>query len=209
VQETRDSEEMRGRHWDDAYARGGAEAVSWFEPTPRVSLELIESLGMPRDAPVVDVGGGASTLARELVARGYTDVSVLDISEIALSGARNGLGDAAAWLREDVLRWRPERRYALWHDRAVLHFFTDDAERENYVLTLDAATAPGSFVVLGVFAPDGPDRCSGLPVSRYDAEGLQRLLGSGYALRAERSEAHVTPGGVRQPFTWAVFERRR
>ena len=183
--------------------------MSWYEPTPRVSLELIESLGLQLDAPVIDIGGGASLLAGELVARGYVDVSVLDISDVALAQVQEQLGTAVVRLHESVLEWKPERRYELWHDRALLHFFTRFPDQRAYLQALEAGLNPGGFVVLGVFAPDGPDRCSGLAVERYGRDDLQALLGDAYVLRADRYETHVTPQGGRQPFTWAVFQRQR
>ena len=197
------------RHWDSAYGVRGPAGVSWYEPTPRVSLEIVSSLGVQLDAPLIDIGGGASRLADELVALGYTDVSVLDLSEAALRDAQARVGAAATWLHEDVLAWQPKRRYALWHDRAVLHFFTEDRERQAYLQALEAAVPVGGLVVFGVFAPEGPERCSGLPVKRYAAADLERLLGDRYVLRIGRSETHETPSGVHQPFTWAAFERAR
>ena len=197
------------RHWDSAYGVRGPAGVSWYEPTPRVSLEIVSSLGVQLDAPLIDIGGGASRLADELVALGYTDVSVLDLSEVALRDAQARVGAAATWLHEDVLAWQPKRRYALWHDRAVLHFFTEDRERQAYLQALEAAVPVGRLVVFGVFAPEGPERCSGLPVKRYAAADLERLLGDRYVLRIGRSETHETPSGVHQPFTWAAFERAR
>ena len=197
------------RHWDSAYGVRGPAGVSWYEPTPRVSLEIVSSLGVQLDAPLIDIGGGASRLADELVALGYTDVSVLDLSEVALRDAQARVGAAATWLHEDVLAWQPKRRYALWHDRAVLHFFTEDRERQAYLQALEAAVPVGGLVVFGVFAPEGPERCSGLPVKRYAAADLERLLGDRYVLRIGRSETHETPSGVHQPFTWAAFERAR
>lgn len=197
------------RHWDSVYGVRGPAGVSWYEPTPRVSLEIVSSLGVQLDAPLIDIGGGASRLADELVALGYTDVSVLDLSEVALRDAQARVGAAATWLHEDVLAWQPKRRYALWHDRAVLHFFTEDRERQAYLQALEAAVPVGGLVVFGVFAPGGPERCSGLPVERYAAADLEGLLGDRYVPRLRRSETHVTPSGARQPFTWAAFERAR
>jgi trans-aconitate methyltransferase len=196
-------------HWDTTYEDRGTNNVSWYEPTPRVSLELIASLGLQLDAPVIDIGGGASLLVGELVARGYTDVSLLDISDVALAQVREQLGTAVVRLHENILEWKPERRYELWHDRALLHFFTSSPDQRAYLQALEAGLDPGGFVVLGVFAPDGPDRCSGLAVERYDRDDLEALLGDAYVLRADRYEAHVTPQGGRQPFTWAVFQRHR
>lgn len=197
--------EERARHWDAAYARLGAEGVSWYQETPSASLELIDLLGVGRDEAVVDVGGGASGLAGELVGRGFADVSVLDVSAASLTAGRRRAGDAAAsvrWLHEDVLRWRPERRFGLWHDRAVFHFLVAAAERERYLRALHAALRAGGSVILATFAADGPEFCSGLPVARYSHGGLAELLGPGFELLAARREEHITPGGVMQPFTW-------
>lgn len=153
--------EDRARHWDSAYAAGGS--VSWYQKVPHVSVGLIESLGVPHDAPVLDVGGGASTLADQLVARGFADVSVLDVSAAALDEGRRRLGDAAPvhWLHEDILVWQPERRYGLWHDRALLHFLVDSDDRAQYMKSLRSALRDEGFVLLSTFATDGPEVCSG------------------------------------------------
>ena len=194
-------------HWDGAYASRGPTGVSWYEPTPRVSLEMIDGLGVPKDAPVIDVGGGASGLAGELLERGYSDVTLLDVSKAALKESERRLGDAVKRLHIDLSSWRPEREYALWHDRAVLHFFTDPGDRATYVETLSRAVPVGGFVVLGVFAPDGPETCSGLNVDRYAADDLAALLGEEFVQRLARRDVHVTPGGMPQAFTWAAFVR--
>lgn len=198
------------RHWDAAYERRGPEGVSWFQPTPALSLRLIASLSLPPDAPVVDVGGGASALAGALLAAGARDVSVLDVSATALGQARARLGAEARrveWIEEDVRDWRPARAYALWHDRAVFHFMVTADDRDAYLRAVRAAVAPGGHVVVAAFAADGPTRCSGLPVTRYDASGLAAAFGDGFrSLRSER-EVHTTPGGSRQAFTWVLLER--
>jgi SAM-dependent methyltransferase len=195
-------------HWDQAYTERGAAGVSWYEPSARVSLELVAELGVPVDSAVVDVGGGASALAAALVARGYQDVTVLDVSAVAITNAQEHSPGSVKWLHQDVLNWHPERRYGLWHDRAVLHFFTAKAERQAYRRTLDAAVAVGGHVVLGTFAPDGPNQCSGLPVRRYGAQDLRAYLGDEYFCVTERRDDHVTPSAAIQPFTWAEFKRR-
>jgi SAM-dependent methyltransferase len=195
-------------HWDRTYRASGATGVSWHEPSARVSLEIVAALAVPLDAPIVDIGGGASTLAPELVALGYAAVTVVDVSAVALEESRARLGDAATLLHEDVLAWRPGRRYGLWHDRAVLHFFTEERERRAYVESLDGALRPGGHVVIGTFAPEGPERCSGLPVRRYAPRDLEALLGDDYVLLLARHDDHVTPRGVRQRFTWTAFQRR-
>ena len=162
------------RHWDDRYERIGDLHVSWFQARPDTSLELIDSLSIDPSTPVLDVGGGNARLVDELVARGFQDVTVLDVSAHALRLSRRRLDtpDVVTWLHADVLTWRPQRRWGLWHDRAVFHFFTDPADRATYLGNLDRALQPGGSFVIGTFAPDGPDRCSGLPVRRYDRTAL-------------------------------------
>ena len=171
-----------------------------------MSLELIERLAVPSDAAVLDVGAGASTLVDHLLERGFTDVSVLDISEAALEGGRRRVGAATGvkWLHEDLLSWRPARRYGLWHDRAVFHFLTEAADRDRYLSSLKAGIEPGGGLIMATFAEDGPEYCSGLPVVRYGATELLELVGSGFRLIETRRELHVTPGSVTQPFTWVA-----
>jgi Methyltransferase domain len=168
-----------------------------------MSLTLIDRLGVPKAAPIIDVGGGASLLVDELLARDYTDLTVLDVSATALSIARQRLGDGAPvhWLCEDIMTWQPERRYGLWHDRAVFHFLTQPDERVQYRHTLHQAIGPGGAVIMATFATDGPESCSGLPVARYDAGELERRL-DGFSLVASSREEHITPEGIVQPFTW-------
>jgi hypothetical protein len=196
----------RASHWDAAYAGRGTRSVSWYQDVPSLSLELIEALSIGRDAAVIDVGGGASLLANHLVERGFVDVSVLDVSAAALAEACCRLGDAApvSWLHEDVLVWRPERRFVLWHDRAAFHFLVTSGDREEYLQTLRSAIGVEGFVVLGTFAPDGPVSCSGLPVARYSGADLADLLGPGFELLEARREEHTTPRGTIQPFTWVA-----
>lgn len=195
-------------HWRAVYERLGAAGVSWHQDVPVVSLEVIGALGLPADAPVVDVGGGASLLVDRLLERGHSDVTVLDLARPALAAARERLGPAAGraqWLEQDVLTWSPVRRYALWHDRAVFHFLVGAGERARYAAVLHAALAPGGRVVMATFAPDGPETCSGLPVRRYDPDALAAELG-GMRLVDARRELHRTPGGRVQPFSWVVLE---
>jgi 2-polyprenyl-3-methyl-5-hydroxy-6-metoxy-1,4-benzoquinol methylase len=196
----------RRQHWDDAYSTRGNEGVSWFEPEPTVSLELIRSLGVERSAAVVDVGGGASFLVDRLFEMGYTNVSVLDVSQVALAAGQQRLGGSTnvSWLHEDVLAWRPARQYGLWHDRAVFHFLTSRDEQCAYLESMESAITPGGSLVLATFASDGPEHCSGLPVTRYSAEELVDRLGPGFSLALSRRELHTTPGGAIQPFTWVA-----
>jgi trans-aconitate methyltransferase len=166
------------------YRTSGVRDVSWYQPEPEVSLELIDELGVGRNDAILDVGGGGSSLAARLLARGFSDITVLDVSSRALQLAREDLGAEAArvhWIARDLLRWSPqrrydlwhERRYDLWHDRAVLHFLVEGAERERYLETLRSATRGGAKVVIGTFAADGPARCSGLPWRATTSTGSQ------------------------------------
>lgn len=196
----------RQRHWDAAYGDRGVTTVSWFQPEPAVSLELLHVLAVDPGAPVIDVGGGASPFVDRLVGEGYGDVSVLDVSEVALDEARRRLGPDAAvsWIHEDVLRWRPARRYGLWHDRALFHFLTADDDRTTYGRVLRSAVTPGGGVIVGTFAEDGPEYCSGLQVTRYSASQLAGVLGASFEVVATRHEVHTTPAGLVQPFTWVA-----
>jgi trans-aconitate methyltransferase len=201
---------LRG-HWDAVYRTKGPHAVSWFQAEPVMSLELIGDLRLARDAAIVDVGGGASSLAARLLERGFTDITVLDVSAQALAQARAALGAEAqriCWLERDLLSWVPDRPYDLWHDRAVLHFLTEPQRRERYAEVLRSALRPGGHAVVATFAADGPTTCSGLPVARYDAEGLAAVFGDEFATIATTREEHRTPAGSAQPFTWVVLGRR-
>jgi rhodanese-related sulfurtransferase/2-polyprenyl-3-methyl-5-hydroxy-6-metoxy-1,4-benzoquinol methylase len=194
-------------HWERVFAERAPEEVSWFEPEPRVSLEMIDALGVGAAAAVIDVGGGASRLAAALAARGYSDVTVLDLSERALAAAGEQAAPGVRWLGADVLEWTPARAYDLWHDRALFHFLTEPEARRRYVAVARAAVRPGGHLVVGTFAEDGPERCSGLPVARYDARSLAAEFGDAFAPVEERRDEHRTPRGTIQPFTWVGLRR--
>lgn len=195
----------RAQHWDSVYASRGPEGVSWYQPIPSVSLELVEALGVEPASPVIDVGGGASTLADLLLERGFRDVTVLDLSSVALDEVRRRLaGRAVELVCADVLDWTPSRTYGLWHDRAVLHFLVDDGDRRRYLDRLREALRPDGFVIVGAFAPDAPPTCSGLPVVRFSPTELANLLGARFEPLETRREEHRTPRGAVQPFTWVA-----
>jgi SAM-dependent methyltransferase len=206
---------MRGvgeavRHWEAVYAAKGDGELSWHQGVPEVSLALIAASGVGERAAILDVGGGQGVLAAHLLARGYRDVSVLDLSGAALSRARARLGERAAevtWIEADVTHFRPERRYDLWHDRATFHFLTDMGARAAYARALLAGLRPGGQLVLGAFAVGGPERCSGLPVRQYDAARLMGELGPAFTLLETRQETHLTPAGKPQAFAWFRLER--
>ncbi|MGI8573213.1 MAG: class I SAM-dependent methyltransferase [Solirubrobacteraceae bacterium] len=197
-------------HWEAVYKTNGAREVSWYQPEPEISLALIAELGLARDAAIVDVGAGTSNLAERLLAEGFADITVLDLSPRALELARAELGANAArvqWVEQDLLNWSPQRQYDLWHDRAVFHFLLDPAQQERYAETLRSAIHPGGKVVIGTFAADGPTTCSGLPVAQYDAERLANVVGESFTTLTTRREEHRTPADSIQPFMWFALER--
>jgi trans-aconitate methyltransferase len=176
-----------------------------------VAAELIWRLDLPTDAAIIDVGGGASTLVDILLGAGYEDVSVLDVSSAALEAAQHRLGEASqrvTWLRRDLLQWEPDRPYDLWHDRAVFHFLVGSAERDLYRRALRNALRRDGHAIVATFALNGPTHCSGLEVRRYSPEGICQELGAEFSLVAARAESHTTPGGMTQPFSWAMVRRR-
>lgn len=195
-------------HWDAAY-ESGDESVSWRQKETPHSLGLIRSVSEPENS-VVDIGGGSSLLAGELLADGYSDVTVIDISDTGMAIARERLGGDAGkieWVVADLLDWRPGRSFDVWHDRAVLHFLTDPGDRRRYAELLREAVAPGGHAVIGAFAEDGPEQCSGLPVRRHTHEDIGELLGDGFKSISATRQVHVTPGGGEQPFNWVIARR--
>ncbi len=200
----------RQAHWQDVYASRSHTDVSWYQAEPTRSLEFIEASGVAKDGAIIDVGGGASTLVDHLLDRGYSRLTVLDIAAGALRQAQDRLGEranAVEWCAADVLSFRAERRFALWHDRAVLHFLVDADDRDRYVRALGRALAPGGHVVLAGFGPEGPRRCSGLPVRRYSVDKFRELLGEDFKLESEAVEEHETPGGASQQFLYTRWQR--
>ena len=199
----------QARHWNSTYEHRGAQGVSWYQAEPAISLELVEALCTSRDAPVIDIGGGASSFARSLAERGFSDVTVLDISRTALAiSEREQTGMDITMVEADVLRWDPARLYGVWHDRATFHFLFSDRERVTYTRKLEAALAPGGFAIIATFAPDAPPTCSGLPVVRYSVADLAEVLGPSFEVLETRREEHRTPRGGVQPFTWVAARNR-
>lgn len=173
-------------------------------------MALIDEAGLSPDAAILDVGGGMSKLASELLRRGYDDVTVADISGEALRRAKADLGKAAnrvSWVEADVRSHDFGRRFDLWHDRAVFHFMVEPADRQGYLASLDRSLNPGCDLILATFGPEGPTECSGLPVRRYDAESLQATLGANFELISSRLIEHRTPAGRAQQFLYAHLRR--
>ena len=197
-------------HWNEVYSTKAADNVSWFQPRAEMSMLLIQESGAFDDSAIIDIGGGSSVLIDQLLDADFSDVTVLDISERALIGSKDRLGARAAevhWIVSDVLEWTPARSYDVWHDRAVFHFLTEERERAVYRATLLKALSLDAMVIIGTFAEDGPERCSGLPVKRWSAASLAFELGREFRLIESLRENHTTPAGAVQPFTWTRFAR--
>lgn len=198
-------------HWEDVYRRKSPDDVSWYQPSLRTSLELIDRIRLAPTAPIIDVGGGASTLVDDLLGRGFTDLTVLDISGAALGTSRRRLGERArevTWLEADITAAPlPEGRYQLWHDRAVFHFLTDPAARLRYVDVARRALVPGGHIVVATFGPQGPEKCSGLDVVRYDPDSLHGEFGAPFVPVSHVEERHTTPWGSVQEFVYCYCTR--
>ena len=202
----------RRAHWQRVYQTRSPDAVSWYRPHLQVSLDLLKLAGLAVDSSVIDVGGGASTLVDDLLDRGVSDISVLDVSPEALSIARRRLGARAndvTWLAVDLLQAAmPEGKFDLWHDRAVLHFLTNPPDAIRYARQAARAVRVDGHAVISGFAPEGPERCSGLPVARRSAEEIAKLLAPAFELVAKRTERHRTPAGAEQAFEYALLLRK-
>lgn len=200
----------REAHWNSVYQTKADTAVSWYEETPGLSLALIRAAGVGPDAVVIDVGGGASRLVDTLLAEGQRAVTVLDLSAeaLALARARNqNAGDRARWVVSDITEWAPDRDYDLWHDRAAFHFLTDPGDQAEYARVLGAALVKGGVAIIGTFAPDGPEKCSGLPVARHDGASIAAVLGDGFRLEGEIRHEHHTPWDSVQKFQFSTFRK--
>jgi 2-polyprenyl-3-methyl-5-hydroxy-6-metoxy-1,4-benzoquinol methylase len=194
------------RHWDKVYTRKAPDAVSWYQPHLARSLELIGRAAPDVSAAIIDVGGGESTLVDDLLAKGYRDLTVLDISPNAIEASKKRLGALAekvAWLTADITEVvLPGQRYDVWHDRAVFHFLTSVSQRASYVRQVKHSMKPRGHVIVATFGPEGPTQCSGLDVVRYDADSLHGEFGPQFRLVEHATEIHRTPSGRMQQFLY-------
>ena len=198
-------------HWEQVYSSKPTEELGWFAPHLQTSLSWITELGMSLEAPIIDVGGGASTLVDDLLDAGYRSITVLDVSRHALSLAKTRLAnnaDAVSWLAGDVTATDlPVAHFELWHDRAVFHFLIEPEQQRKYRDQLLKALKPEGHLIIGTFAPEAPPKCSGLPVQRYSPERLESTLGDEFELQRQHNELHVTPGGIEQMYLYCQFRR--
>jgi 2-polyprenyl-3-methyl-5-hydroxy-6-metoxy-1,4-benzoquinol methylase len=204
------AEPDRRAHWDNVYRTKREDEVSWFQASPTLSLDLIHAAGVERHASIIDVGGGASRLVDALCDEGFAALTVLDVSEQATETAKARLGARAAgvtWIVADVTKWEPEGAYDVWHDRAAFHFLTAPEDRAAYAERVLQAVHPGGHIIIATFAHDGPERCSGLPVVRHDAESIGTILGPSFELIETCRDDHQTPMGGGQKFQFSRFQR--
>jgi ubiquinone/menaquinone biosynthesis C-methylase UbiE len=193
-------------HWERIYAEKAPDAVSWYRPHLEKSLSLIEQFAPGKSAAIIDVGGGESTLVDDLLARGYENITVLDISKAAIDASRKRLGSASeriSWLVADITRMELDASaYDVWHDRAVFHFLTSTSDRAAYVRQVARSVRPGGHVIVSTFGSEGPVKCSGLDVVRYDAKSLHQEFGVQFRLLESSEELHNTPFGTIQQFLY-------
>jgi SAM-dependent methyltransferase len=196
--------------WDRVFTTRSEHERSWTEHEPTPSLDRIAALALSPADPIVDIGGGASRLVDHLLRAGHQDITVVDISRAALCQARSRIGNVTAvqWVEADVTRWAPDRQYAVWHDRAACHFLVDADDQSRYAQVASDHVRAGGHVIIGTFAPTGPDMCSGLPVRRWSADELAARFAPAFDLVSSDELRHQTPTGAVQPFTWVVLRRR-
>src|ERR1700751_2741692 len=202
--------ESRQAHWEGVYTKKGENEVSWFQESPAPSLQLIAQVGATPASAIIDIGGGASRLVDNLIEQGFEDVTVLDLSEAALEAAKARLGGRAAqvqWIVADATVWEPLKAYDIWHYRAAVHFLPEDRDRAAYIARLERALKVGGYAIIATVALDRPERCSGLPVVRYDPASLGQTLGHDFQLIDTRRHTHETPWGSDQSFQFSVFRR--
>ena len=203
--------EKRKDHWEEIYGEKASTEVSWYQEVPEASLSFLSDTGASKGDAIIDIGGGASTFVDHLLDAGFMDITVLDLADQGLEQSRKRLGNRAQtvnWIVADVTQFDPQRKFHVWHDRAVLHFLTEPADRARYVETLKRVLDAGGHVIISTFGPDGPLKCSGLEIRRYTVERLQELLGPEFELQEHSLEDHHTPMLSTQQFLYSRWVRR-
>lgn len=201
---------MNAEHWDAVYTNKAETEVSWYQPETQATAPLVEAAAPDKTAAIIDAGAGDARLLEALAKKGYADLTALDISQAALNRAQARLGPAADkinWICADLRDWRPERQYAVWHDRATFHFLNDETSASAYAELAAEAVRPGGRLIVGGFAEDGPEKCSGLYVRRYGEADLREVFAPAFALEKTERYVHVAPSGGRQHFLVGVFVR--
>ncbi len=200
----------RKKHWEDIYLSKDTKDVSWYQPVPLTSLDFLRESSISPNAKIIDIGGGDSLLADHLLDLGYTDITVLDISEAAINKAKQKLGiraSAVKWIVADITNFDPNTRYDFWHDRAAFHFLTTTEEIQNYINTASRCIAPGGILVLATFSEQGPHKCSGLAIKQYSETTLSLLLNASFEKIRCMNSDHTTPSGTVQNFIFCSFRK--
>ena len=198
------------QHWENVYETKADQEVSWYQESPTTSLELITSLHLEKNAPIIDIGGGNSNLAAELLKDGYTNLSVLDISSNSLERTKDKLGkeaDEIQWVVSDVLDFQPKQQFRLWHDRATFHFLTAERDIKKYINIVTRIVKKGGFLIIATFSTSGPKKCSGLDITQYSREKLKTLFGKEFELMKTFEEIHSTPFQTEQNFIYTLFRK--
>jgi 2-polyprenyl-3-methyl-5-hydroxy-6-metoxy-1,4-benzoquinol methylase len=201
----------RKDHWETVYANKGDNEVGWFERNPVTSLELIKSLPAGKDEPLLDVGGGNSFLTRKLHDLGYSTMTVLDISANALQRSKSRFGrqhGKIKWVESDILDFKPENPFSIWHDRAVFHFLRDPEEIAKYAEVAAGNIRNNGYLILAAFSTDGPESCSGLPITQYSTERFNAVFQPHFTMTDSFQQDHTTPSGNKQNFIWATFRKK-
>lgn len=201
----------RKKHWEQIYQTKALKEVSWYQPTPTVSLNFLKQFNLPLHAKIIDIGGGDSLLVDHLLQLGYTDITVLDISEKSLDKAKKRLGKAAKkvkWIVADAATFEPQEKYDFWHDRAAFHFLTEEKEITHYLNTIQKNLNPNGILVLGTFSEQGPEKCSGLHVKQYSEKSMTALLTKFFEKIKCITEEHITPFKTMQQFIFCSFKNR-
>jgi len=201
----------RKTHWETIYQTKNIADVSWYQSKPISSLKFISELDLKKDAKIIDIGAGESYLADYLLADGFLDITILDISEEALDHTRSRFGKKAEnlkWITADISNFFPEEKYDLWHDRAAFHFLTEETQIQNYLKTLENSINPGGFVIMGTFSEKGPEKCSGLEIRQYSIPEITDLLAENFQKLHCENIDHITPSGAVQNFTFCSFQKK-
>lgn len=200
----------RKSHWENIYQTRPLEEVSWYQPKPETSLEIIEDLGIKKDAKIIDIGGGDSLLVDHLLLLGYSNISVLDISEKAIDRAKERLGEKAdlvTWITADASNFQTAEVYDLWHDRAAFHFLTEESEIEKYIKTASSAVKESGKTIIGTFSNNGPKKCSGIEIKQYSSENLTKSFQASFEKVKCKYVDHTTPSGGVQNFVFCAFNK--
>ena len=201
----------RKQHWERIYTSNKSEKFSWTQDTPDTSISFLKGFKLPTTAPIIDIGGGDSKLVDYLLKEGYTDITVLDISETALDRAKARLGDNASnvhWIVSDITGFVPTRNYTLWHDRATFHFLTEESQLEKYVSVASGNLTGDGFMTIGTFSENGPEKCSGLQIRKYSEDMLTSVLQSAFNKLKCIKEDHITPFQTAQNFLFCSFQKK-